>query len=85
MFISSLVADIVRGMVFIHDSPMKFHANLKTSNCLVDSRWVLKLADFGLYVSEGTFIIVHRTTLRFQCLKIFSRSFANPGTMWRTF
>lgn len=35
-------------MKFIHKSPIKFHGNLKSSNCVVDSRWSLKLTDFGL-------------------------------------
>lgn len=35
-------------MLYLHDSPLRYHGNLKTSNCLVDSRWVLKLTDFGL-------------------------------------
>lgn len=48
MFLASLVGDIVRGMIYLHDSPIKFHGKLKSSNCLVDSRWVLKLSDFGL-------------------------------------
>ncbi|VVC38134.1 Adenylyl cyclase class-4/guanylyl cyclase,Receptor, ligand binding region,Protein kinase [Cinara cedri] len=48
MFVASLVADIIRGMLYLHDSPLKYHGNLKASNCLVDSRWVLKLTDFGL-------------------------------------
>ncbi|PNF22648.1 hypothetical protein B7P43_G07108 [Cryptotermes secundus] len=49
MFIASLVGDIIRGMTYLHDSPVRVHGNLKTSNCLVDSRWVVKLADFGLH------------------------------------
>lgn len=48
MFIASLVGDILRGMIYLHDSPVRFHGNLHTANCLVDSRWVVKLSDFGL-------------------------------------
>lgn len=36
-------------MTYLHDSPLRVHGNLCTSNCLIDSRWVLKLSDFGLY------------------------------------
>ncbi|KAF6204393.1 hypothetical protein GE061_002734 [Apolygus lucorum] len=48
MFIASLIGDILRGLIYLHDSSLRFHGNLKSSNCLVDSRWVVKLADFGL-------------------------------------
>ncbi|KAJ8909843.1 hypothetical protein NQ315_002849 [Exocentrus adspersus] len=48
MFIASLVGDILRGMIYLHDSPVRFHGALHTGNCLVDSRWVVKVADFGL-------------------------------------
>lgn len=34
-------------MRYLHNSPIKFHGNLKSRNCVVDSRWVLKLTDFG--------------------------------------
>ncbi|XP_065221202.1 guanylate cyclase 32E [Planococcus citri] len=48
MFISSLVADILRGMIYLHQSVIHCHGNLQSSNCLIDSRWVLRISDFGL-------------------------------------
>lgn len=48
MFISSLIFDILRGMIFLHDSEIVAHGNLRTSNCLIDSRWCCKICDFGL-------------------------------------
>lgn len=49
MFKLSLMHDIVRGMQFLHNSDIKSHGNLKSSNCVVDSRFVLKISDFGLH------------------------------------
>ncbi|XP_059217857.1 atrial natriuretic peptide receptor 1 isoform X1 [Stomoxys calcitrans] len=49
MFKLSLMHDIVRGMQFLHNSDIKSHGNLKSSNCVVDSRFVLKICDFGLH------------------------------------
>ncbi|XP_026301091.1 atrial natriuretic peptide receptor 1 isoform X2 [Apis mellifera] len=49
VFRGSLIHDIVRGMVYLHASEVKSHGNLKSSNCVVDSRFVLKIADFGLH------------------------------------
>ncbi|CAB4000162.1 atrial natriuretic peptide receptor 1-like [Paramuricea clavata] len=48
MFILSLVYDIAKGMTFLHSTDIKVHGNLKSSNCLVDSRWQLKITDYGL-------------------------------------
>ncbi|XP_054763655.2 speract receptor-like [Lytechinus pictus] len=48
MFIASLVSDIVKGMQHLHNTEIRTHGNLKSSNCVVDSRWVLKITDFGL-------------------------------------
>jgi len=35
-------------MRYLHHSSIKYHGNLKSRNCVVDSRWVLKLTDYGL-------------------------------------
>lgn len=45
----SLIMDLVSGMNYLHRSPIKSHGALKSSNCLVDSRFALKIADFGLH------------------------------------
>ena len=38
-----------QGMAFIQSGELRTHGNLKSSNCVVDSRFVLKLTDFGLH------------------------------------
>ena len=37
-----------QGLYFLHCSCLKYHGRLKSSNCLVDSRWVLKITDYGM-------------------------------------
>ncbi|XP_076050344.1 receptor-type guanylate cyclase Gyc76C-like isoform X2 [Oratosquilla oratoria] len=48
LFISSLVHGLLRGMCFIH-SHFGPHGNLKSPNCVITSRWVLKVTDYGLH------------------------------------
>ena len=36
-------------MHYLHNSVIGTHGNLKSSNCVVDSRFVLKITDFGLH------------------------------------
>ncbi|XP_075215398.1 atrial natriuretic peptide receptor 1 [Lycorma delicatula] len=47
-FRMSLIHDIVKGMSFLHGCEVAVHGKLRSGNCLIDSRFVLKLSDFGL-------------------------------------
>lgn len=52
----SLLTDLVRGMRYLHSSPLRVHGSLTSRNCVVDARWVLKITDYGLpafYESQG--------------------------------
>ena len=42
-----------QGMSYIHAN-VGAHGNLKSSNCVVDSRFVLKITDLGLHSLRGT-------------------------------
>lgn len=44
----ALMNDLVKGMKFLHDSPISVHGWLTSRSCVVDSRWILKVSDFGL-------------------------------------
>lgn len=44
----SILKDIAAGMHFLHASPIGSHGRLRSSNCVVDSRWTVKISDFGL-------------------------------------
>jgi hypothetical protein len=35
-------------MRYLTNSPIRCHGNLKSRNCIVDSRWVLKVTDYHL-------------------------------------
>ena len=44
-----MALDVVEGLVFLHSSvPPVVHRDLKSANCLVDRRFQVKIADFGL-------------------------------------
>jgi len=35
-------------MRYLHASPIRVHGYLSSRNCVIDSRWVLKITDYGL-------------------------------------
>ena len=41
---------LMQAMCYIHGSDVRSHGNLKSSNCVVDGRFVLKVTDFGLHL-----------------------------------
>eukprot|EP00794_Sanderia_malayensis_P009713 gene9713-10700_t len=73
MFKFSFAADICRGMLEIHKSPLNVHGNLTSSNCLVDSRWVCKVGDF----TSSTL-----TVKRASCSLAVDHYIANKQLLW---
>ncbi|CAF3047524.1 unnamed protein product [Rotaria sp. Silwood2] len=47
MFKYSIIHDIVKGIIYIHNSDLQSHGNLKSTNCLVGSRFVVNISDYG--------------------------------------
>ena len=39
----------MQGLSFLHHSDLSVHGRMRSSNCVVDSRFVVKLTDFGLH------------------------------------
>ncbi|XP_055362884.1 retinal guanylyl cyclase 2 isoform X2 [Betta splendens] len=46
MFKSSLLLDLIKGMKYLHHRRVS-HTRLKSRNCVVDGRFVLKVTDYG--------------------------------------
>lgn len=37
-----------QGMEYLHKSALNHHGRLKSTNVLIDSRWAIKITDWGL-------------------------------------
>ncbi|KAF9930769.1 hypothetical protein FBU30_011305 [Linnemannia zychae] len=48
LFKLSFMSDISRAMEFLHQSKIQCHGELKSSNCLITSRWEVKVGGYGL-------------------------------------
>uniref|UniRef100_A0A915PQ63 Guanylate cyclase n=1 Tax=Setaria digitata TaxID=48799 RepID=A0A915PQ63_9BILA len=45
-FLVSFAKDVIKGIFFLHSSPIQYHGLLCLQNCLVDSHWTVKLTNF---------------------------------------
>ncbi|CAH7428410.1 Gucy2c [Phodopus roborovskii] len=43
----SVLYDVAKGMSYLHSSKIEVHGRLKSTKCVVDSRMVVKITDFG--------------------------------------
>ena len=57
-FRDSIMKDVTRGLKFLHASSIGSHGRLKSSNCVVDGRWTVKLSDYGLESIRGVKMLV---------------------------
>ncbi|KAF1766916.1 hypothetical protein GCK72_006874 [Caenorhabditis remanei] len=48
VFRSQMTKDIIAGLEYLHSSPVGCHGRLKSTNCLIDGRWMVRLSSFGL-------------------------------------
>ncbi|CAK9290414.1 unnamed protein product [Gordionus sp. m RMFG-2023] len=49
MLTYSILYDIIKGMSYLHATDVKFHGRLRSSKIFLDSRFTVKISDFGFY------------------------------------
>lgn len=62
----------LQGLHYIHQSPIEVHGAVNVQNCVIDSRWIVKLTGFGIrrFVSNNRDPSIEGdwTTANFQLL-----------------
>uniref|UniRef100_A0A8R1HJ61 guanylate cyclase n=1 Tax=Caenorhabditis japonica TaxID=281687 RepID=A0A8R1HJ61_CAEJA len=54
-FKSAFMRDIVKGLQYLHKSPIGYHGYLQAATCLIDINWVLKITLYGVsnFIAEN--------------------------------
>ncbi|XP_022336489.2 atrial natriuretic peptide receptor 1-like [Crassostrea virginica] len=60
----SIIWDILKGLQYLHSSPIRYHGRLSGTNCVIDSRFMLKLTDFGI---PSIYDVERREQLQDKC------------------
>ncbi|VDN32100.1 unnamed protein product [Gongylonema pulchrum] len=47
-FKCAFIKDILKGLQYLHKSPIGYHGMLSLKTCLIDANWVLKMTHFGI-------------------------------------
>ncbi|XP_078573901.1 atrial natriuretic peptide receptor 1-like isoform X3 [Branchiostoma floridae x Branchiostoma japonicum] len=66
----SFATDIARAMSYLHDRKI-FHGRLKSSNCIIDDRWVVKISDYGLQIFRKEDVVTYEDTYRQQLARVY--------------
>lgn len=59
----AILKDIAMGMKYIHSSVLKSHGRLKSSNCIIDNRWTVKITDYGVSAFQANLKLPHVTKM----------------------
>jgi guanylate cyclase 2F len=44
----SFIIDLIKGLTYIHNSPLKLHGRLTSLCCFIDAAFLVKLTDYGM-------------------------------------
>ncbi|CEF61122.1 Atrial natriuretic peptide receptor 1 [Strongyloides ratti] len=46
-FCNNMITDLLAGLIYIHNSSIKFHGTLTSKKCMISDHWQLKISDFN--------------------------------------
>lgn len=71
IFKYSIISDIVEGMTYLHTTPHGYHGLLRSSNCVIDSRFTVKIINYGLKKLEDQRIFKYDAEESFNPRNLF--------------